>query len=67
MCIRTGTRKPLCFVFPCLSSSSKINAGVKNLADSYQSDLDKGEDRDAGYIYGPVSPRMFYVGIEHGI
>ncbi len=52
---------------PVFGGSSKINAGVKNLADSYQKDLDKGADRDAGYIYGPVSPRMFYVGIEHGI
>jgi outer membrane receptor for ferrienterochelin and colicins len=36
-------------------------AGVKNLTDEFQSDLDKGPDRDAGYIYGPRNPRTFFL------
>ncbi|MEA2064225.1 MAG: TonB-dependent receptor [Gemmatimonadota bacterium] len=43
-----------------------------NLLDSYQDDLDicrlTGDVylRDAGYVYGPMRPRSFYMGIETG-
>ncbi|HMP74501.1 MAG TPA: TonB-dependent receptor [Kiritimatiellia bacterium] len=36
-------------------------AGVKNLTDEFQSDLDLGPERDAGYIYGPRTPRTFFL------
>ena len=42
----------------------EINTGVKNLLDNFQSDLDKGMDRDAGFIYGPATPRTYFVGIN---
>ena len=42
----------------------EINAGVKNILDNYQSDIDQGMDRDAGYIYGPATPRTFFAGIN---
>ena len=45
----------------------KLNLGIKNITDEYQEDLDKGIDRDAGYMYGPMTPRMYYVGMEIGI
>jgi outer membrane receptor for ferrienterochelin and colicins len=38
--------------------------GVYNMLDSYQKDLDKGMDRDSGYVYGPAKPRAFYVASE---
>ena len=38
--------------------------GAYNLLDSYQEDLDKGADRDSGYVYGPAKPRCFYTGFE---
>ncbi len=38
--------------------------GASNLFGSYQTDLDKGENRDSGYVYGPSRPRSFYVGFE---
>jgi outer membrane receptor for ferrienterochelin and colicins len=41
-------------------------AGVKNLFNSYQSDFDRGADRDPSYMYGPVSPRTLYVGFKIG-
>ncbi len=41
-------------------------AGIKNILNSYQSDFDKGSDRDPAYIYGPVSPRTIYFGIRFG-
>ncbi len=40
----------------------QLSAGVKNILDAYQSDLDSGMDRDAGYIYGPSAPRTYFVG-----
>ena len=42
----------------------QLNGGVQNLFNSYQSDFDKGANRDAGYIYGPSSPRSFFVGCK---
>jgi outer membrane receptor for ferrienterochelin and colicins len=42
----------------------RLQAGVKNLFDAYQDDLDRGPDRDAGYVYGPRFPRQFIVGCE---
>ncbi|HSV97241.1 MAG TPA: TonB-dependent receptor [Spirochaetota bacterium] len=42
-------------------------AGVDNISDSYQDDLDEGDTRDAGYIYGPVKPRTYYLGMRVGI
>ena len=42
----------------------QINGGVTNLFNAYQSDFDKGADRDAGYIYGPSTPRSFFMGCK---
>ncbi len=42
----------------------QVNAGVQNIFNSFQKDLDKGEFRDSGYFYGPTQPRTFFVGIK---
>ncbi|MBQ8499333.1 MAG: TonB-dependent receptor [Bacteroidales bacterium] len=42
----------------------QINAGVQNLFNAFQNDFDQGPDRDSGYIYGPASPRAFYLGVK---
>ncbi len=42
----------------------EVNAGVQNILDSFQKDLDKGEFRDSGYFYGPTQPRTFFLGIK---
>ena len=42
----------------------EICAGVKNLLDQYQKDLDKGMNKDASYIYGPFTPRSYFVGLN---
>jgi outer membrane receptor for ferrienterochelin and colicins len=39
-------------------------AGIKNIFNSYQSDFDKGIDRDPSYIYGPALPRTVFVGFK---
>jgi outer membrane receptor for ferrienterochelin and colicins len=41
-------------------------AGVKNIFNSFQSDFDKGIDRDPAYIYGPALPRTVFVGFKIG-
>ncbi|MGB8953224.1 MAG: TonB-dependent receptor [Candidatus Aminicenantales bacterium] len=38
--------------------------GVYNILNSYQKDLDKGVDRDSGYVYGPAKPKSLYLGFE---
>lgn len=42
----------------------QVNAGVQNLFNSFQKDLDKGEYRDAGYFYGPTQPRTIFFGVK---
>jgi outer membrane receptor for ferrienterochelin and colicins len=42
----------------------QLNAGVQNIFNSFQKDLDKGEFRDSGYFYGPTQPRTFFAGIK---
>ncbi len=41
-----------------------LKAGVRNLTDAYQDDLDSGPDRDSAYVYGPRFPRSLYLGAE---
>ncbi|GAB6976536.1 TonB-dependent receptor [Prevotella falsenii] len=43
---------------------AQLNAGIQNIGNVYQRDLDKGWNRDASYIYGPSLPRCFYVGLK---
>lgn len=45
----------------------EVSLGMKNIFNSYQKDFDKGELRDAGYIYGPVLPRSLFAGVKFSI
>lgn len=42
----------------------QVNGGIQNLTNSYQSDFDKGWNRDSNYIYGPSLPRSYFVGVK---
>ena len=42
----------------------RMTAGMQNITDAYQPDLDYGVLRDAGYIYGPKQPRSVYLGFN---
>ena len=42
----------------------ELAAGVQNILDSFQSDLDKGEFRDSGYFYGPTQPRTIFLSLK---
>ncbi len=39
-----------------------VTIGGKNLTD-YPDDLDRGPDRDSGYVWGPRFPRTLYVSL----
>lgn len=43
----------------------EVNAGVRNLLNDFQNDLDRGPFRDADYVYGPAFPRMVYAGASY--
>jgi len=45
-------------------TSLGVFVGVFNLLNAFQSDLDQGMNRDAGYVYGPMKPRSLYAGFE---
>ena len=45
-------------------STIEIYGGMKNLLDSYQTDFDRGKNRDSNYVYGPSLPRTFFVGLK---
>ena len=42
----------------------EISCGVKNILDQFQKDIDRGEFRDANYIYGPTTPRTWFAGLS---
>lgn len=42
----------------------EINAGIQNIFDDYQDDLDKGRYRASSYIYGPSLPRSYFAGLK---
>ena len=42
----------------------QVNAGVRNILNSYQRDFDRGASRDSGYIYGPSLPRSIFAGVK---
>jgi len=43
-----------------------LSFGVKNLFDSFQDDFDIGPTRDSDYVYGPIAPRTFFIGLKFG-
>jgi outer membrane receptor for ferrienterochelin and colicins len=45
----------------------EVFGGVQNLLNSYQEDFDLGANRDAGYVYGPIRPRTFFMGLKFGL
>ncbi|MBL4747075.1 MAG: TonB-dependent receptor [Flavobacteriaceae bacterium] len=47
-----------------LDSNIEFYAGAKNLFNQYQNDFDSGKNRDSNYIYGPNSPRSFFIGLK---
>ena len=44
--------------------SMEVFGGVKNILNSFQSDIDRGPFRDSVYVYGPMMPRSFFLGLN---
>ena len=42
----------------------QVNAGMQNIFNQFQKDLDRGEYRDSGYFYGPTQPRTVFIGFK---
>ena len=36
---------------------------MKDVLDQFQKDIDQGTNRDANYIYGPSTPRTYFIGL----
>ena len=49
---------------PKIKSNIELFAGVKNIFNSYQDDFDIGKNRDSNFVYGPSSPRTFFIGVK---
>ena len=45
----------------------QLFAGLQNIFNSYQNDFDRGAERDAGYVYGPLRPRTVFAGLKFGM
>ncbi len=54
------------YTIPFDDAGFQLYGGVKNIFNSYQDDFDETIDRDPGYVYGPMTPRTFYVGVKFG-
>lgn len=59
-----GLKVSYLFNFKQLDSGLELFSGAKNLFDSYQSDFDTGKNRDSNFVYGPGSPRTFFIGLR---
>lgn len=44
--------------------SMELQGGVKNLLDDFQDDMDFGAFRDSVYVYGPMMPRTYFLGVK---
>ena len=55
----------LAYTIPLTSAIDlELNAGMKNVFDAYQKNVDAGPSKDAGFIYGPSLPRTFFFGLK---
>ncbi|OHX68256.1 TonB-dependent receptor [Flammeovirga pacifica] len=48
------------------NANIQIGTGVKNIFNQMQSQFLSGSDRDAAFVYGPISPRMYFIEIKIG-
>jgi outer membrane receptor for ferrienterochelin and colicins len=59
-----GVKSSYKFNLDSFKTNLELFGGVKNLFNAYQSDFDKGKERDSNYIYGPATPRTYFVGLK---
>ena len=44
----------------------ELSGGVQNLLNSFQPEFDRGPQRDSDFVYGPMRPRTFFLGLKIG-
>ncbi|MBL7998426.1 MAG: TonB-dependent receptor [Candidatus Kapabacteria bacterium] len=44
--------------------SLTVSCGVNNIFNAYQQEFDRGMQRDAGFVYGPLRPRSVYAALK---
>ena len=55
----------LSYTFPIYQQIAlQVNTGIQNIFNAYQSDQDKGKDRDSDFVYGPILPRSYFIGAK---
>ena len=47
-----------------LHNNLELYGGIKNITNAYQDNFDIGKNRDSNFIYGPSTPRTFFLGIK---
>jgi outer membrane receptor for ferrienterochelin and colicins len=47
-----------------LTTGLEVFGGIKNIFNAYQDDFDTGKNRDSNYVYGPGTPRTFFLGLR---
>lgn len=55
----------LTYCFPLSSTTDlDISLGMMNIFNQYQTDFDKGKNRDSGYMYGPGQPQSWFADVK---
>lgn len=55
------------FTLKQIGQDLELSAGVKNYLNQYQKDFDTEKFRDSNYIYGPLTPRSYFMGLKFGL
>ena len=61
-----GLKSAYTFDIQKAKSFIEVFGGVKNIFDSYQEQFDVSKDRDSNFVFGPATPRTFFVGLKIG-
>ncbi|NVK51811.1 MAG: TonB-dependent receptor [Flavobacteriaceae bacterium] len=59
-----GLKAAYKFKLTTIKTTVELFSGIKNLTNAYQHDFDKGKERDSNYIYGPATPRTYFIGLK---
>ena len=59
-----GIKSSYKFNLKSMKTNLEVLGGIKNIFNAYQTDFDLGKERDSNYIYGPATPRTYFVGLK---